>query len=394
MSGAEVIFVSAARTAIGDFGGSLKDVAATTLGAHAARAAISRSGLAAEEIGQTVVGNVIHGEPRDMYISRVVAMEAGVPKEAPALTVNRLCGSGLQAILTAAHAIMLGDAETALAGGAESMSRAGYLLPGARWGQRMGNAQAADMMVGVLTDPFGHGHMGVTAETVSQRYDVSREAQDAAALESHRRAAHAISAGYFKEQIAPFELSGRKGTVVFDTDEHVRREASLEDFTRLRPVFAKGGTVTAGNSSGINDGAGAVVLASREAVAKRGLTPLARLVSWGLAGVDPAEMGMGPVPAVRTALARAGIGVADLDVIESNEAFAAQSCAVGAALGFDPAKVNPNGGAIALGHPVGATGAILTVKILHELKRIGGKYGLVTMCIGGGQGIAMVVEAA
>ena len=394
MSGAEVFFVSAARTAIGDFGGSLKDVPATTLGAHAARAAISRSGLAAEEIGQSVVGNVIHGEPRDMYISRVVAMEAGVPKEAPALTVNRLCGSGLQAILTAAHAIMLGDAETALAGGAESMSRAGYLLPGARWGQRMGNAQAADMMVGVLTDPFGHGHMGVTAETVSQRYDVSREAQDAAALESHRRAAHAISAGYFKDQIAPFELSGRKGTVVFDTDEHVRREASLDDFTRLRPVFAKGGTVTAGNSSGINDGAGAVVLASREAVAKRGLTPLARLVSWGLAGVDPAEMGMGPVPAVRTALARAGIGVADLDVIESNEAFAAQSCAVGAALGFDPAKVNPNGGAIALGHPVGATGAILTVKILHELKRIGGKYGLVTMCIGGGQGIAMVVESA
>jgi acetyl-CoA C-acetyltransferase len=394
MSGAEVFFVSAARTAIGDFGGSLKDLPATTLGAHAARAAISRSGLAAEEIGQSVVGNVIHGEPRDMYISRVVAMEAGVPKEAPALTVNRLCGSGLQAILTAAHAIMLGDAETALAGGAESMSRAGYLLPGARWGQRMGNAQAADMMVGVLTDPFGHGHMGVTAETVSQRYDVSREAQDAAALESHRRAAHAISAGYFKDQIAPFELSGRKGTVVFDTDEHVRREASLDDFTRLRPVFAKGGTVTAGNSSGINDGAGAVVLASREAVAKRGLTPLARLVSWGLAGVDPAEMGMGPVPAVRTALARAGIGVADLDVIESNEAFAAQSCAVGAALGFDPAKVNPNGGAIALGHPVGATGAILTVKILHELKRIGGKYGLVTMCIGGGQGIAMVVESA
>ena len=394
MSGAEVFFVSAARTAIGDFGGSLKDVPATTLGAHAARSAISRSGLAAEEIGQSVVGNVIHGEPRDMYISRVVAMEAGVPKEAPALTVNRLCGSGLQAILTAAHGIMLGDVETALAGGAESMSRAGYLLPGARWGQRMGNAQAADMMVGVLTDPFGHGHMGVTAETVSQRYDVSREAQDAAALESHRRAAHAISAGYFKDEIAPFELSGRKGTVIFDTDEHVRREASLEDFTRLRPVFAKGGTVTAGNSSGINDGAGAVVLASREAVAKRGLTPLARLVSWGLAGVDPAEMGMGPVPAVRTALARAGIGVDDLDVIESNEAFAAQSCAVGAALGFDPAKVNPNGGAIALGHPVGATGAILTVKILHELKRISGKYGLVTMCIGGGQGIAMVVEAA
>lgn len=394
MSGAEVFFISAARTAIGDFGGSLKDVPATTLGAHAARAAISRSGLAAEEIGQSVVGNVIHGEPRDMYISRVVAMEAGVPKEAPALTVNRLCGSGLQAILTAAHGIMLGDAETALAGGAESMSRAGYLLPGARWGQRMGNAQAADMMVGVPTDPFGHGHMGVTAETVSQRYDVSREAQDAAALESHRRAAHAISAGYFKDQIAPFELSGRKGTVIFDTDEQVRRKASLEDFSRLRPVFANGGTVAAGNSSGINDGAGAVVLASREAVAKRGLTPLARLVSWGLAGVDPAEMGMGPVPAVRTALARAGIGVDDLDVIESNEAFAAQSCAVGAALGFDPAKVNPNGGAIALGHPVGATGAILTVKILHELKRIGGKYGLVTMCIGGGQGIAMVVEAA
>ncbi len=394
MNGAEVFFVSAARTAIGDFGGSLKDVPATTLGAHAARAAIARSGLAAEEIGQTVVGNVIHGEPRDMYISRVVAMEAGVPKEAPALTVNRLCGSGLQAILTAAHAIMLGDAEVALAGGAESMSRAGYLLPGARWGQRMGNAQAADMMVGVLTDPFGHGHMGVTAENVSQRYNVSREAQDAAALESHRRAAHAIAEGYFREQIVPVELSGRKGTVAFDTDEHVRPDPSLEDFARLRPVFAKDGTVTAGNASGINDGAAAVVLASGEAVAKRGLTPLGRIVSWGLAGVDPAEMGMGPVPAVRTALARAGLGIDDLDVIESNEAFAAQSCAVGAALGFDPAKVNPNGGAIALGHPVGATGAILTVKLLHELKRTGGRHGLVTMCIGGGQGIAMVVEAA
>ncbi|MEW6257552.1 MAG: acetyl-CoA C-acyltransferase family protein [Pseudomonadota bacterium] len=388
----EIVFLSGARTAIGSFGGSLKDVPPTTLGAHAAKAAIARAGIAPEDVGTSVFGNVIHTEARDMYLSRVAAMQAGVPKEAPALTVNRLCGSGLQAIVSAAQAVKLGDADIALAGGAESMSRGGYLLPQARWGQRMGSAQAVDMMVGVLTDPFGHGHMGVTAENVSARYGISREAQDEAAVESHRRAALAVSEGRFKEQIAPFEIAGRKGTVSFDTDEHFRADAKIEDMAKLKTVFKKDGTVTAGNASGINDGAAAIILANEETARARGLTPLARLVSYGLAGVDPDEMGMGPVPAVKTALKRAGLSVADLDVIESNEAFAAQACAVSKQLGLDPAKVNPNGGAIALGHPVGATGAILTVKTLYELKRTGGRYGLITMCIGGGQGIAMIIE--
>ncbi|MFG1347747.1 beta-ketothiolase BktB [Xanthobacter autotrophicus DSM 431] len=392
MSTTEVFFLSAARTAIGDFGGALKEVPPAALGAHVAKAAIARAGIDAADIQHAVVGNVIHTEARDMYVSRVVAMEAGVPKEAPALTVNRLCGSGLQAILTAAQMIKLGDGEMALAGGTESMSRGGYLLPAARWGQRMGGAAAVDMMVGVLTDPFGHGHMGVTAENVSERYGVSREEQDTAAVESHHRAARAIAAGHFKEQIVPFEIATRKGIVLFETDEHVRGDASVADMAKLKAVFKKGGSVTAGNASGINDGAAAVVLASGEAVTRKGLTPLARLVSWGLAGVDPSQMGMGPVPAVTVALARAGLTVGDLDVIESNEAFAAQACAVGKALDFDPGKVNPNGGAIALGHPVGATGAILAVKTIYELRRIGGRYGLVTMCIGGGQGIAMVIE--
>ncbi|MFG1378757.1 acetyl-CoA C-acyltransferase family protein [Xanthobacter autotrophicus] len=392
MSATDVFFLSAARTAIGAFGGALKEVPPTALGAHAAREAIARAGIAAADVEQAVVGNVIHTEPRDMYISRVVAIEAGVPKEAPALTVNRLCGSGLQAIVTAGQAIKLGDAAIALAGGAESMSRGGYLFPAARWGQRMGATSAVDMMVGVLTDPFGHGHMGVTAENVAERYQVSRDDQDAAAVESHRRAARAIAEGYFKDQIAPFEIASRKGPVVFDTDEHVRRDVAPADLEKLRPVFRKDGTVTAGNASGINDGAAAVVLASEAAVTERGLKPLARLVSWGLAGVDPSEMGMGPVPAVRTALRKAGLEVDDIDIIESNEAFAAQACAVSRALGFDPAKVNPNGGAIALGHPVGATGAILAVKTIYELHRTQGRYGLITMCIGGGQGIAVVLE--
>lgn len=392
MSTTDVFFLSGARTAIGDFGGALKDAPPTALGAHVAKAAIARSGLEAADIGQTVMGNVIHTEPRDMYVSRVVAMEAGVPKETPALTVNRLCGSGLQAIVSAAQMIKLGDASTALAGGAECMSRSGYLMPAARWGQKMGNLGLVDMMVGALSDPFGNGHMGITAENISERYGVDRAAQDEAALESHRRAAAAIAAGLFKEQIVPFEIASRKGTVSFDTDEHVRADVTAEDLAKLRTVFKKDGTVTAGNASGLNDGAGAVVIASGEAVKERGLTPVARLVSYGLAGVDPSEMGMGPVPAVKTALARAGLSVADIDVIESNEAFAAQACAVSRALGFDPAKVNPNGGAIALGHPVGATGAILTVKTIYELKRTGGRYGLITMCIGGGQGIAMIIE--
>ncbi|MFG1374255.1 beta-ketothiolase BktB [Xanthobacter oligotrophicus] len=392
MTTTDVFFLSAVRTAIGDYGGTLKDVAPTALGIHVAKAAIARADIDAADIEQVVVGNVIHTEARDMYVSRVVGVEAGVPKEAPAMTVNRLCGSGLQAILTAAQMIKLGDGAFALAGGTESMSRSGYLLPAARWGQRMGNATAADMMVGVLTDPFGHGHMGVTAENVSERYRVSREEQDAAAAESHRRAAQAIAAGYFKEQIIPFEIATRKGVVLFDTDEHVRSDASAASMAKLRAVFKKDGSVTAGNASGINDGAAAVVLASGDAVERKGLTPMGRLVSWGLAGVDPSEMGMGPVPAVKSALAKAGLAVEDMDVIESNEAFAAQACAVSKALGLDPARVNPNGGAIALGHPVGATGAILAVKTIHELRRSGGRYGLITMCIGGGQGIAMVVE--
>ncbi len=388
----DVVFLSGARTAIGSFGGALKDVPPTTLGAHAAKAAIARAGIAGGDVEHVVFGNVIHTEARDMYLSRVAAMEAGVPKEAPALTVNRLCGSGLQAILSAAQSILLGDAQIALAGGAESMSRGGYLLPNARWGQRMGAATAVDMMLGVLNDPFGHGHMGVTAENVSTRYDIPREQQDAAAVESHQRAARAIAAGHFKEQIAPFEIAGRKGTVIFDTDEHVRPEATVADMAKLKPVFKKDGTVTPGNASGINDGAAAVILATAGAARERGLTPLARLVSWGLAGVEPDEMGMGPVPAVTIALKKAGLRVEDIDLIESNEAFAAQACAVSKQLGFDPARVNPNGGAIALGHPVGATGAILMVKTLYELKRTGGRYGLITMCIGGGQGIAMIVE--
>ncbi|MBA4791601.1 MAG: acetyl-CoA C-acyltransferase family protein [Rhizobiales bacterium] len=392
MSDTEIVFLSGARTAIGGFGGSLKDVPPTALGAHAAKAAIARAGIAPEDVGTTVFGNVIHTEARDMYLSRVAAMEAGVPKEAPALTVNRLCGSGLQAIVSAAQAVKLGDADIALAGGAESMSRGGYLLPQARWGQRMGGAQAVDMMLGVLNDPFGHGHMGVTAENVSERYGISREAQDEAAVESHRRTAQAVADGRFKEQIVPYEIVGRKGTVSFDTDEHFRADATVEDMAKLKAVFKKGGTVTAGNASGINDGAAAVILANAGTARARGLAPLARLVSYGLAGVDPSEMGMGPVPAVKTALKRAGLTVADLDVIESNEAFAAQACAVTQQLGLDPAKVNPNGGAIALGHPVGATGAILTVKTIYELRRTGGRYGLITMCIGGGQGIAMIVE--
>ncbi len=392
MSQSEVFFLSAARTAIGDFGGALKDVAPTALGAHAAKAAIARAGVDAADVELAVIGNVIHTEARDMYVSRVVAIEAGLPQGSNALTVNRLCGSGLQAIVNASQSILLGDADLALAGGTESMSRGGYLMPAIRWGQRMGPAGAVDMMVGVLTDPFGHGHMGVTAENVAARYQVTRDEQDAAAVESHRRAGRAIAEGIFKDEIAPIEIPSRKGPVVFDTDEHVRKDVVPGDMTKLKAVFKKDGSVTAGNASGINDGAAAVVLASGDAVKKRGLKPVARMVSYALAGVDPSEMGMGPVPAVKAALAKAGLQLSDIDVIESNEAFAAQACAVAKSLGFDPAKLNPNGGAIALGHPVGATGAILATKLIYELKRSGGRYGLITMCIGGGQGIAMVVE--
>ena len=388
----DVYFLSSLRTAIGDFGGALKDQPPATLGTHVARAAIAKAGLAPDDLQHAVFGSVLHTEPRDMYVSRVIAVEAGVPISAPAMTINRLCGSGLQAIISAAQMIRLGDSSVVLAGGTKSMSRSAYMLPAARWGQKMGDAPLVDMMIGVLNDPFGNGHMGVTAENVSQRYHVSREEQDAAAVESHRRAAAAIRDGRFESQIVPFEITSRKGTTSFAIDEHVRSDVSLADMTRLRPAFRKDGTVTAGNASGINDGAAAVVLADSETVKARGLDPQARLVSYAMAGVDPSEMGMGPVPAVRAALAKAGLAIGAIDVIESNEAFAAQACAVSRTLDLDPAKVNPNGGAIALGHPIGATGAIITVKAIHELQRTGSRYALVTMCIGGGQGIAMVLE--
>ena len=389
----EVVVVSGVRTAIGDFGGALKDIAPTELGARVVAEALSRANVGGDEVGHVVFGHVINTEPRDMYLARVAAVQAGIAHETPALTLNRLCGSGLQAIVSAAQTIMLGDADIAVAGGAESMSRAPYLAPSARFGARMGDMAFVDMMLGALHDPFDKIHMGVTAENVAERYGIDREAQDALAVESHRRAAQAAQAGYFKDQILPITLKGRKGDIVFDTDEHVRGEATVADLAKLRPVFKKeGGTVTAGNASGLNDGAGALVLMNRTVAEKRGAKPLARLVSYGHAGVDPKYMGIGPVPASRQALQRAGLTIADIDVIESNEAFAAQACAVAKELGFDPAKVNPNGSGISLGHPIGATGAIIAVKALYELERIGGRYALVTMCIGGGQGIAAVFE--
>ncbi|MDR5854638.1 acetyl-CoA C-acyltransferase family protein [Caballeronia sp. LZ062] len=389
----EVVVASGVRTAIGDFGGALKDFTPTDLGARVVREALSRANVAGEEVGHVVFGNVIQTEPRDMYLARVAALDGGVSQHAPALTVNRLCGSGLQAIVSAAQSILLGDADIAIGGGAESMSRAPYVMPAARFGQRMGDARVVDMMLGALNDPFHKIHMGVTAENVANKYGITREAQDALALESHRRAANAIEAGYFKEQILPITLASKKGDTVFDRDEHVRMNATAEDFAKLKPVFAKeNGTVTAGNASGINDAAAAVVLMERGVAEKRGARPLARLVAYAHAGVDPTIMGIGPVPATRKVLERAGLSVDDLDVIEANEAFAAQACAVTQELRLDPAKVNPNGSGISLGHPIGATGALITVKALYELQRIGGRYALVTMCIGGGQGIAAIFE--
>ncbi len=389
----DVVIVSGARTAIGTFGGSLKDFPPSQLGALVVREALARASLPGSEVGHVVFGNVVHTEPRDMYLSRVAALEGGVADHTPCLTVNRLCGSGLQAILSAAQAIMLGDAEIAIGGGAECMSRAPYSMPAARWGQRMGDAKIIDMMVAALHDPFHAIHMGVTAENVASQFGISRAQQDQLALESHRRAAQAIDQGRFKSQIVPVEVRGKKGTTRFDTDEHVRRDVTAEDLAKLKPVFVKeNGTVTAGNSSGINDGAGAVVLMEREAARRRGAKPLARLVSYGHAGVDPKIMGIGPVPSSRKALERAGLKLSQIDVIESNEAFAAQACAVVKELGADPAKVNPNGSGISLGHPIGATGAIITIKALYELQRTGGRYALVTMCIGGGQGIAAIFE--
>lgn len=388
----DVFLLSAARTAIGSFGGSLKDQKPGELAAHVAKAAIERAGVDAAQIGNVVLGNVVHCEPRDAYAARIAAIGAGVPQECPALTVNRLCGSGLQAIISAAQSIMLGDCNVAIGAGAEIMSRAPYFLPAARWGQKMGDAVAQDGLIGALTDPFQAIHMGVTAENVAARYGISREEQDALAFVSQKRAANAMAQGYFKDQIVPVDVLVRRKLVPFNTDEFVRADAAADDFGKLKPVFQKEGTVTAGNASGINDGASAVVLASAAAVSASGLKPLARLVSYGHAGVDPAYMGIGPVPATRRALEKAGLTIADLDVIESNEAFAAQACAVSKELGFDPAKVNPNGSGISLGHPIGATGAIITTKLVHELRRVGARYGLATMCIGGGQGIAAIWE--
>ncbi len=392
MSSAEIYVVSAVRSAIGGFGGSLKDLPLADLATAVTRAAIERAGVDAGQIGHMVMGSVIPTEPRDAYLARVAAMNAGIPKETPAFNVNRLCGSGLQAIVSAAQCLLLGDTDVALAAGAESMSRGPYLLPQARWGARMGDLQGIDYTVGVLQDPFEHFHMGITAENVSAKHGITREMQDALALTSQRRAARAIAEGRFNSQIVPLELKTRKGSVQFSVDEHVRGDVTAEQLAAMKTVFKKDGTVTAGNASGINDGAAGLVLASGDAVRRLGLKPLARLVAYAHAGVEPELMGLGPIPATRKVLEKTDLRVQDLDVIESNEAFAAQACAVARALDFDPEKVNPNGSGISLGHPVGATGAIIATKAIHELHRIQGRYALATMCIGGGQGIAVVFE--
>ena len=388
----EVVVLGAARTAIGTFGGALKDVPLSTLATTAVTAALARSGVKAADVGHVVMGNVIPTEPRDAYLSRVAAIDSGIPQEVPAFNVNRLCGSGLQAIVSAAQSVLLGDAEIAIGAGAEAMSRGPYLLPAARWGARMGDTPMLDYMNGILHDPWEKVHMGITAENVAARHGISREMQDELALESQRRAARAIAAGYFKDQIVPVEIATRKGTVAFDTDEHVRADATIETLAKMKAVFKKDGTVTAGNASGINDGAAALVLANADRAAALGLKPLARLVGYAHAGVEPLYMGIGPVPATRLVLQKTGLRVQDLDVIESNEAFAAQACAVARELDLDPARVNPNGSGISLGHPVGATGAIIATKAIYELHRTGGRYALVTMCIGGGQGIAAIFE--
>jgi len=391
----EVWITAALRTAVGDFGGGLKDVSPIDLGATVVKAVLEKGGAVGDQVGHLAFGHVVPTEARDMYLSRVVALSAGLPDTTAAFNVNRLCGSGLQAIVSASQAILLGDTEMAVGGGAENMSRGGYLSEAMRSGARMGDTKVTDMMVGALTDPFGRMHMGVTAENVAKQFEISREDQDSLALESHRRAVQAWDEGRFKNQIVPVVIKSRKGETVFDTDEHPRRDISAEGLAKLRAVFIKeNGTVTAGNASGINDGAAAVMLMSGEALKSSGAKPLARLVAYAHAGVNPEIMGIGPVPASQAVLKRAGLTLDQMDVIEANEAFAAQACAVTKTLGLDPAKVNPNGSGISLGHPIGATGAIVTVKAIHELHRIGGKYALVTMCIGGGQGIAAIFERA
>ncbi len=389
----EVVIVSGVRTAIGTFGGSLKDIAPTELATLVTKEAMQRAQVSGADVGHVVFGHVVNTEPKDLYLSRVAAIQAGCSQETPAFNVNRLCGSGLQAIVSASQSILLGDADIAIGGGAENMSRGPYLSLTNRFGSRMGDATFVDMMIGALHDPFHKIHMGITAENIAKKWSITREQQDALALESHKRAQHAIEAGYFKDQIVPVMLKSRKGETPYLIDEHHRTNAVLEDFSKLKPAFIKdSGTVTAGNASGINDAASALVLMEAGTAKARGVQPLARLVAYAHAGVDPEYMGIGPVPATRKALAKAGLKVDDLDVIEANEAFAAQAYAVTKDLGLDPAKVNPNGSGISLGHPIGATGALITVKALHELQRIKGRYALVTMCIGGGQGIAAIFE--
>jgi len=390
----DVLVLSGTRTAIGKYGGGLAAVPPCDLAATVVRAAVRRAGVEPSDVGHAVFGNVIHTEVRDMYLSRVAAVNGGLPVETPAFTLNRLCGSGLQAIVSAAQAIRLGDCDVAVAGGAESMSRGPYWLPAMRWGQRMQDGVAVDPMVGALTDPFDACHMAVTAENVAADYGISRADQDALAAESHRRAAAAAAAGYFTEQITPVEVPGRKGTVTVDADEHIRPGVTTDDLARLRPAFAEDGTVTAGNASGVNDAAAAVVLADRAFAERHGHSALGRLVAYAHAGVEPRIMGMGPVPAVRKVLDRAGMKIDDIDLFEVNEAFAAQALAVARELGLPPDRTNPNGSGVSLGHPIGATGAILAVKALYELRRTGGSYALVTMCIGGGQGIAAILERA
>jgi len=392
MSEREVVVLSGVRTAIGDYGGALKDHAPADLAAACVKEVVSRAGVDAGDVGHCVFGNVIHTENRDMYLSRVAAISGGLPVETPAFTLNRLCGSGLQAILSASQAIMLGDSDCAVAGGAEVMSRSQYWVPGMRFGQRMGDGKVVDAMVAALSDPFDDCHMGVTAENIAQKWGISREDQDALAVESHKRAAKATEAGRFKDQILPIEIKSRKGTNIFDKDEHIRGDVSVEGLAKLRPAFNREGSVTAGNASGINDAAAAVLLMERQAAEKKGLKPMARLVGYTLAGVEPKYMGIGPVPAVRMLLEKTGLSLGDIDVWEVNEAFAAQALAVCRDLDLPMDKTNVNGSGISLGHPIGATGTIVTIKALYELQRVGGRYAVSTMCIGGGQGIAALFE--
>jgi acetyl-CoA C-acetyltransferase len=392
MSVKNVVVLSAVRSAIGTFNGSLKGIEPAELAAQVLKQGIEKSGVPADQYESIVVGNTIPTESRFPYVARVASIQAGMPLSSTAMALNRLCSSGLQAVINSAQGIMLGDHELAIGGGVENMTRGGYLSGAMRNGARMGDTSMIDMMVAALTDPFGVGHMGITAENLADKWEISREEQDAFAAESHARAAKAIEAGYFKDQIVPIELTSRKGTIIFDTDEHVKAGTTAESLSGMRPAFKKDGSVTAGNASGINDGASFLTLASEDYATANGLAPIARIVSYAVAGVPNDVMGEGPIPATKAALAKAGLTIADMDVVESNEAFASQALTVSKGLDLDPAKTNPNGGAIALGHPIGASGAVIATKAIHELQRIQGKYALATMCIGGGQGIAMIFE--